>query len=253
MGRNAEPPRDIISYIKGLEKRIEYLERSQRIGNTSIDSGNVIVNNGAIVAKHPNGVELFRTGVGSTTLPFDVDPTQGYVTRFRRANGNLVFETFSSEDGGEAMAQFNDRNGNQIISEDWLVGKGLGRPFIPWAGYRVSEWTTPPDIVTSGSFVGVYIIEGNQQHPAIYVNVRCVADAGTAGEIRLQDTFFGSTMWSTTISSGFNGNLTGTGTINGIRNYGDQQSFEIQARRTAGAGNLRFLLVMAYGRGALTL
>lgn len=253
MGRNVEPRRDLVSYIKQLEKRIEYLERSQRIGNTAIDKGNVVVNNGAVVAKYPNGVELFRTGTGTTTLPFDTLPTQGYVTRFRRGNGNLVFEAFSTEDGGSTTTQFNDRNGNQILSEDWLIGKGLGRPFIPWHGYRASDWTTPPDIITASTFTAVYILEGNQQHPALYVNVRCVADAGTAGEIRLQDTFYGNTMWSATISAGFNGNLTGTGTINDLRNYGENQSLEIQARRTAGTGNLRFLLVMAYGSNALTL
>lgn len=253
MGRTQGEPKDIIEYIKLLEKRIQNLERSQRIGNTSIDGGSVVVNNGAIVAKHPNGVELFRTGTGSTILPFEVNPTQGYVTSIRRANGNLIFEAFSSEGGGESMSQLRDRNSNQILTEDYLTGNGLGRPFIPYRIYKASEWLTPPDIVTSGTFAGVYIIESNQQHPAVYVNVRVVADAGTAGEVRLQDTFFGNTMWSATITTAFNGNLEGSGNITGFRAYGNNTSFEVQARRTAGTGNIRLLLVMAYGRSANTI
>lgn len=250
MGRNVQPPRDAISYIKNLEKRIENLERSQRIGNTSVDNGNVVVNNGAIVSKHPNGVELFRAGRGETTLPFAVDPTQGYLTRVKRANGNTVFEAFSSEAGGESRFVLQDRNGNPVLSEDWLVGNGMGRPYIPIRTYKLSEWSSPPDLVTAASFTGVYLLEFNMQHPSVYVNIRTIADAGTAGEIRLQDTFFTHTMWSDTISTAFNGNKEGTGNIHILRSWGQNMSLEVQARRTAGTGNLRFQLAMAYGTSA---
>lgn len=252
MGRTQKEPRDILDYVKELEQRVQNLERSQRIGNTAVDQGNVVVNNGAIVDKHPNGVELFRTGTGETTLPFDPSPTQGYVTRMRRANGQVVFEVFSSDDGGEAIVYINDRNGNRILSEDWLIGRGLDRPYIPWRSYPKTEWDTPPVVVTSATFVPTHIVEGNIQHPSLYVNARVAADIGTAGEIRLHDVIFGP-LWTATISAGFNSNIERTGNISGLRNYGDNASFELQVRRTAGAGNIRVGIQQAYGRSATTL
>lgn len=253
MGRNIEPPRDIITHIKKLEKRIENLERSQRISNTSIDEGSVVVNNGAIVSKHPNGVELFRAGQGETTLPFEVDPTPGYLTRIKRGNGQTVFEVFSDADGGESRLTIHDKNGNQLFAEDWLIGKGIGRPFIPLNGYKVSEWLTPPDIVTAASFTGVYIIEFNLQHPAVYVNLRCTTGADVTGEVRLRDTFFGQDLWTASVGTNFSGNLEGQGNVNGLRTYGNNMSLELQARKTAGVGNMRLHLVMTYGRNALTI
>lgn len=252
MGRNIEPPQDIISHFKRLEKRIENLERSQRISNTSIDQGSIVVNNGAIVSKHPNGVELFRAGVGETVLPFEVDPTQGYLTRIKRGNGQVVFEVFTDNDGAESRLVMNDRNGNQIFAEDWLVGKGLARPYIPWGANKTVDLTTPPDITTSGTFVAVYTVQGILQHPALFVRLKVVADAGTTGEIRLQDTFFSSTLWSDTIASG-SSIKSGVGTLNGLYSYGQMVGLEIQVRRTSGAGNIRTALVNTYGQLALTL
>lgn len=253
MGRNVEPPLDIISQFRRLERRVENLERSQRISNTSIDEGSVVVNNGAVVSKHPNGVELLRAGVGETILPFDVDPTPGYVTRIRRGSGQTVFEVFTDTTGGESRVFIKDRNDNEILSEDWLVGRGLNRPFIPWEAKKVTDFTTPTDITTSGSFVGVYNIQGNYQHPALYVKIRVQADIGTAGEIRLQDNVLSTTMWSDTISSGFNGDKEGIGNISGLYTYGSNLGFEIQIRRTSGAGQIKTAMIMAYGQNAQTI
>lgn len=253
MGRTIKETRDLLDYVKELEQRIQNLERSQRIGNTAIDDGSITVNNGAIVAKHPNGVELFRTGTGTTTLPFDVDPTEGYLTRIRRANNNIVFESFSSTDGAEARAYIQDRNTNVILDEDWLIGRGLGRPFIGWNWHTPAEATTPPQLVTSATYVDVYNLMGNIQHPTIQARIRVFCDIGTTGTIRIFDTFFGTTQWEDTIASGFNDVKIAVANIHGLRAYGDDCQMVLQARRTAGAGNIRIGILQAYGRAALTL
>lgn len=251
MGRNVEPPQNLISYIKKLEKRIENLERSQRIGNTAIDNGSITVNNGAVVSKHPNGVELFRSGTGSTVLPFEVDPTPGYVTRITRASGVKVFEQFASEDGTEAKFFMNDREGNEVLGDDWLSGRGLSRPYLPLNYYTMADYNTPPVNTTSATFVGLYQVYGIMQHRGVEFRLRVAADIGTAGNIRLQDTFFGYTIWSDSIAAGFNGEKQGTGNLNGLVPYGSNFSFEIQVQRTAGAGVIRVMPVMIYSRGGV--
>lgn len=253
MGRNVEHPDDLIGYIKKLERRIENLERSQRIGNTSIDEGNVTVNNGAIVAKHPNAVELFRTGTGEAVLPFEVDPTPGYVTRIRRGNGNLVFEVFTTEDGNEAKWRLCDRNGDEIVGDDWLIGRGLGRPWLEVSAVTMAEYLNPSIIVTSASYTGTHLITGNFQHPAIGVRVRIKADAATAGNVRVQDTFFGNTLCSSAIAPAADTVIDMSGNLPGLRGLGQDHTFELQVQRTSGAGNIRVLLMHVYGRSAPTL
>lgn len=253
MPRNRTETKDVLEYIQQLEKRIQNLERSQRVGNTAIDDGSMVVNNGAIVAKHPNGEELFRTGTGTTTLPFDVDPTDGYVTRINRANGVKVFEVFSSADGTEGKALINDRQGNEILGDDWLIGKGLSRPYLAYSWYPISEFFAPPVSTSNASYEGAWVVEGNLQHPAIFVNVRVIADAGTAGNIKLRDTFFGVDIWTAAVTTAFNGTLSSTSTIPGGRSYGENFSLELQVQRTAGTGNIRTGLVLAYGRNATSL
>lgn len=253
MGRSHRAPKDLLEYVKELEQRISNLERSQRAPNTSVDRGSITVNNGAIVDKHPNGVELFRTGTGQTTLPFDVSPTDGYVTRLKRANGNTVLEVFSSSDGTEARIFIQDRAGNTIFDEDWLIGRGLGRPYIGWNWFTPTEDTTPPQVVTSASYVDVYQLSGIFQHPSIQVKIRIAADIGTAGNIRIQDTFFNTTQWSDSIAAGFNSTKIANANIHALRNYGDDCQMALQVQRTAGTGNIRIGLQYVYGRSAISL
>lgn len=251
MSRTVKPPQDAVAYIKSLEKRIENLERSQRIGNTAVDDGSVVVNGGAIVAKHPNGQELFRSGAGTTVLPFEVDPTEGYLTRIRRASGVTVFESFASDDGAEAKMQINDRLGNEILGDDWLSGKGLSRPFISLRTYTIAEYNNPTITTTSATYVGLYQAYGVLQHNGAYARIKIVAGIGTTGNIRLQDTFFNYTIASAAITSGFNGELDLIGNLNGLINYGDNFNFEIQVQRTAGAGTIGILPLMVYGRAGI--
>lgn len=253
MGRSHQPPRDLLAYIVELEKRVANLERTAQSGNTAVDRGSVTVNNGAIVAKHPNGEELFRTGTGSTVLPFEVDPTDGYVTRVKRANGVTVFQAFSSAGGAEAKVQINDRQGSEILGDDWLIGKGLSRPFLTYNWYPITEFLSPPVSKNSATYDGAFVIQGNLQHPAIFVNVRVIADAATAGNIKLRDTFFGVDLWTAAVTTAFNGNLSATSNLPSGRGYGDDFSLELQVQRTAGAGNIRVGLVTAYGRSATSL
>lgn len=251
MSRNYEGPPDLLDYIKKLEQRVANLERSQRATNTSVDRGSITVNNGAIVSKHPNGTELFRSGKGETVLPFEVDPTQGYVTRITRANGVKVFEQFASDDGAEAKFFMNDREGNEILGDDWLSGRGLSRPFLPLNHYPMSEYNTPPVSTTSATYAGLFQVYGIMQHRGVEFRLRVAADIGTAGNIRLQDTFFSYTIWSDSIAAGFNGEKQGTGNLNGLVGYGSNFNFEIQVQRTAGTGVIRVMPVMIYSRGGV--
>lgn len=55
MSRNRQKPFDIVEYVKKLEERVSILERTPRLGNASIDSGQLTVKGGDIVVVEADG------------------------------------------------------------------------------------------------------------------------------------------------------------------------------------------------------
>jgi hypothetical protein len=51
---------DLVSQIRELAQRISILERTPRIGNTAIDTGQITVKGGDVVVETPEGVDVIR-------------------------------------------------------------------------------------------------------------------------------------------------------------------------------------------------
>lgn len=242
MGRTVEPPKDVLDYIRLLEKRIANLERSQRIGNTSIDRGNVTVRGGAIVAKHPNGTELFHTGSGS-----DDDLGEGYLTRIARPNGQTVLEVFST-DTSEGKVKIYDRAGYEMLSDDWLTGRGLSSPTIPINYSPTTEHLAPTNGTSSVDFYPVWTINGRLQHMGIRLMVLVRADAGTAGEMQLREKFFDIVLGETVVISTAQWSYVDiTRGMLGDYQIGSTFRLDLEFKVTSGAGGIRSQIVLCHG------
>lgn len=75
---------DLLDKINELEKRIKALERGNRIGNTSIDSGELRINSGIISVRNNAGIKVLEMNHGEGTYPKivytpigDADDSQG--------------------------------------------------------------------------------------------------------------------------------------------------------------------------------
>lgn len=241
--RNENP--DLVSRIVQLEERIKNLEKVQRIGNTSVDTGKIVINNGAIVVQHANGTELFRTGREGLGGAF-VDNV--YVTRIRRNDNSeaiVVYDDDTSADIDGALLMY-DRSGNIIFSENYDSGTGLGRPFLQYAYQTTDEHITPSVLTTSGTFEPLWTLTGEIQHTGIRLNVLIQADAGTTGEIRLLNpTTSEEIIPVEAIADGEVAYRYMVG--NNTLNYGEPFQFDLEARRASGGGNVRVLLVYAMG------
>lgn len=241
--RNEQP--DLISQIAQLQERVKNLEKVQRIGNTSVDAGKIVINNGAIVVQHANGAELFRTGREGIGASFIDDV---YVTRVRRNDDSeafVVYDDDTSADIPGALLMY-DRVGNIIFSEDYVTGNGLGRPYLSHSFATTSEHITPTVLTGSGSFDPLWTLTGEIQHSNIRLNVLIQADVGTTGEIRLYNPTSGLEIIPTeAISSGENAYRYMQGPI--LDNYGEPYQYDLEVRVASGSGDIRVLLVYVMG------
>jgi hypothetical protein len=245
--RNEQP--DLIARLVTMEERIKNLEKVQRIGNTSVDTGKIVINNGAIVVQHANGAELFRTGREGIGASF-VDNV--YVTRVRRNDDTEAIVVYDDDTNLEipgALLMY-DRVGNIIFSENYTTGNGLGRPFLISSFAPTSEHDTPSVLTTSGTFEPLWTITGEIQHSNIRLSVLVKADAGTTGEIRLVDpvefALTGAEIIPVeAIADGEFAYRFMIGNFSG--NFGESYQYDLEVRRVSGAGNVRVLLVYTMG------
>lgn len=244
-GRSRNEQLDLIARIVAMEERIKNLEKVRRISNTSVDTGKIVINNGAIVVQHPSGNELFRTGrdgVGGTFID------GVYVTRLRRADNTEALVVFDDESDmiPQGAIIIYDGSGNIIFSENYNSATGLGRPYLIHSFAPTSEHITPSELTTSGTFDPLWTVSGESQHSNIRFSVLVQVPAGTTGEIRVVDPVTTNEIIAPeVIADGENAYRY----MNGFNpyNFGEPFQFDIEARRTSGAGNVRVLLVYAIG------
>jgi hypothetical protein len=144
-----------------------------------------------------------------------------------------------------------DSSGTSLSTTD-AGGFGLARPYLEWGAYPTAQETTPPVNTTSGSFVSLWTCSAEPQHPKLRVRLRIVADASTAGEVRLTDRLSGNAISSVlSVGSGVTveTDLDGTLLSPSLSGAGAPMRVDVQARRTSGAGVIAVLLMHALGKG----
>lgn len=212
---------DLLSVVRDLQRQVRELRR-RSLFNAAISEGDIQV-------RTPDGTPIVVAG----QIPYGSSTVSGLA--IYRSDGSLQARFFDTGGGLGFWAMFDEQE-NPIVSEDTVAGQGLARPYLPMRTVPYTEVTTPPTLITSGTFTPTYRTSGQKQQARIRIRVLAQTDAATSGEIVLMQ---GGTPISTTlpVAPSTNGYLLIDGTVTG-----DHLQFvdvDTHARRASGAGTFR--------------
>lgn len=216
-----------------------------------VGAGRVVVDERDVVMYDDDGSVLFRLGAQS----FGDRGVSIY-----RDDATLAFEVAKANPLAVQAWRLKDSGGNEIVSESGF-GSGLGRPRLPCQPFPVSAptyGTYGPEVsTTSATFATLFAMQDRRQNPlwAPAFQVKC-SDITTSAEVRVIDAAtssalseFGAGAWTgarptgSTAYAELNPALVVTSSIA----IGGRYRFEIQARRTAGAGTVTVALPESIG------
>lgn len=233
---------DLRGIIRDLQKRLDILERGTRAPATSIDNGALIVKKG----NFPIGV-LGDLGMAGFDLQRpDGTAQMGFL--FYRDDGSIAFSLYDDQpNDGVGYNQFVglwDRRQRPILMEDFRLGYGLARPFMPGATIYSPDVNVWP-ATQSGAFVSAHECYMFFENPVLYCDFVMWCDAGTSGEARLM---IDGAQYGPTIAGGagysiFNQKLILPASMVAV----DWKRVYIEQRRTGGAGNVRTAFRILYG------
>lgn len=226
-GRNVEPNSDLIRYIAALEKRVQALERSRQLGNSTVDVGTFKVLS--------DGVVLMTVGdLGGTSA-------QGFAFWYPSGGAALALS------GADPVIQIWDQSGQEVISTDVASNKGLARPYIPYTVMNTADIYTPPLSTTDSDPVALATLLGLKQHPRIRFFILIQNPAGTTSESRIYDAQRSMTLSTLSHADGFYGYVTHTVTVDPDASYTSLLQLDVQFLRTSGSGTPRMAIAHAYG------
>lgn len=145
-----------------------------------------------------------------------------------------------------------DASGTNLSSND-QGGFGLDRPYLQWGFYQSAQEAAPSVTTASGTFVALWTVSSEPQHPKVRVRVRVVNGVGTTAEVKLVDRLSGTTISSIlAVGSGatVEDNLDGTLISPSLSGSGAPLKVDVHARRTGGAGSVGVLILHAVGKGS---
>jgi hypothetical protein len=115
---------------------------------------------------------------------------------------------------------------------------------------NTTELVTPSQLVTSSSFTEVFRLFYTKRANTLRVTVVIVCDASTAGSVRLysQSPATEQVGDAVSVGAGFTGYATIPADVTGIGSIGvTDMQVGVEAKRDFGSGNVRVLVVQAYG------
>ncbi len=211
---------------------------------------------GDLVVPTGRGVKI--TGGGALRVVDDSDAhVVGYIgglpAYYNRSDGSAQpGVALFREDGTIAMSmadenatvapykqslQIFDRQGIVIVADDTNGGKGLANPWVDGGVILGDTNTARWPQTTSASFVSVAFGWYRIQNPRVQWDIQYVADAATAGQVRLMVN--GTQVDATqTVGTSFGLWTSYNIAIPGAWSVGDIVGVDIQARRTSGTGNV---------------
>lgn len=234
---NTDIPRqkNLIDYIKDLERRVRMLEQHQRViglvntqgsqfifyaedGVTPIvQIGDMSTGDRGVLINRNNGQEAIRV-----SKVFSVDPSQ--------------------------MVSVSDRAGNRIFQENWFGGVGIDNPKMA-VDFRPTSTTL--DVSTmSTTFQDMFKARIYRQNPGFKVTVLVfTSGGGVQAEIQLSDSFFGVKAGTLqTHTAGTTPTEYSWNTDFAFGNWAQERDFTIQGRVSAGAPGT-VTMRMIYARG----
>lgn len=242
--------RELLQIISDLKRRVEVLERGNRIGNTAIDKGSLTVKSGqAQIGDVVNGSQGGYS-VLYAKFSYGSDFAPGWI--MRRADGTSVF-ILAGGTANDQFFQFRDRSSNIILSDDGASGQGLAAPWLNMPFYE-SSGTVPTSGTTSGTMTAIWTTHITATHPLIKVIalLRCT-DGSTAGEFDLRNATTGALLNSINtgvpqITSSGTGYTVGVWQARHESPINSELEIELRARRTSGAGSATMRPVAGFMR-----
>jgi len=250
MGIDAGTPPGLVDRIRVIvREELAKFARSGFLRNASISDGGLTIRGGflRLLSKATGGVTLFYIGPSSAVMPNG--EYQQYL-RIRRADGTTVLQLWDSNPGDDGTLNqalsWLDRSGNVVFADDTDSGQGIARPYLPIAFYpaRNGDWVK----TTSTTFDVMHRAQSPKQQPRLIVKVWVnPSTPGTAGELRVMvnGTQLGAVVSFT------NDGFVHEYTFGPLPVEGAHMSLlivEIQARRTAGTGEIQVAPSQAEGR-----
>ncbi len=185
----------LIDKINELEKRIAKLERNPRIGNTSIDKGNLSVKKGNNVFVQDDGGLFIQAANGNQVAfigrlrgTFTGDDAAHYI-QFNRADGSPIIDIFSDDQvpGGTSII-IKDKGSQSIFSDNSFFG-GLRDPrlSISWMNDNQASATS-----ASSTLVPLGRAAFTAYHYVSSCEVEVSVPGGSAGELVMAMDFPGN-------------------------------------------------------------
>jgi hypothetical protein len=175
-------------YIAQLDRRLKALESGGGKGNTSIDSGQLVLKAGATLVVRRQLDDGIVARIGNTNDDVwgvqAVNPNVG-------GEGATLFLAGASEPGGAyegGIVNVVDHQGDAVVSlgTNW----GLGTPGFDYAFAPTTAHATPTQSTTSGTFAAMWTIFGYAYHPFLTISYLVQNDAATTSEVRARDTWY---------------------------------------------------------------
>jgi hypothetical protein len=238
-------PEDVLDIIKGLEKRVDKLEKLARTGATTIDNGALLMKkDGKLIVAIG---DLKAAGYNYPTP--DGSSQMGLI--INRDTGELALSLWDSTptgpDGYQQHMSFWDRTGHIILGDDTTSGWGLALPWLPGALWLqtnpIAWWPNTIDAAFGSAWDCFYRVK----HPKLYINFMMYVDSATTGEAKL---LIDNVQYGPTISLAGAGYATYDQTLlldQAMLQTGFKQ-IQIQSRRVSGTGKVYVTPRMMYGR-----
>lgn len=228
---------DVMRRLRDLERLVRELHAGRRLEAASIGRGGIsIQDGGALRVIDTDGTYLAWTGLLA-------DGQRGTV--LRRTGGELAFAVHGSGSDDVGFVGIYDRAGQYIVTDDAASGRGMARPYIP---VPMGEVMVPTATTTSATFVDLAAGLMPVQHPVLYAYLLVRAsDGSTAGEVQM--TLDGIQVGDTLpVSVGaYAIAAIGPAPLPATYQYGSLQQVRVQARRTAGAGDIGVRVLSVLG------
>ncbi|MFF1790742.1 hypothetical protein ACFVX9_30295 [Kitasatospora sp. NPDC058243] len=241
-------PYDILDRIRDMEQQVRdlYGRIGQRPAMNQIQAGDVVVGQGGTFkVNDTNGSPLFYVGKISPDQPNGAEQRGVQITRQDGTQAIYLARATLSQSDPQAVI-IKDARGQTIYAEDVRAG-GLAAPVFgadAWLGAtEVPQWTT-----TSSGWSTCMSLPWRKQHPQVQAHylARC-SDGSTAGDIRIID---GAGLEVARANLGAGSYVVSymTGPVSGA--HLGVQYLELQARVTAGSGNVGVRGLSTFGVGS---
>lgn len=225
--------------IEDLKRRIKALETNNRLSAATVS--------GYLRVVDSNGTRIGL--IGDIGIPDPSGkPQSGFF--FARPDGTAAFgfyDPYPNVDGFRPSLYVADLQGNVVMGDDGISGRGLTRPWVSVPFYPAlnvtgsSGWPT----TTSATFQDLMIAYHEVQHPYLraYAQVDCEAGVTAEVQLRADDTIIGTS----TVASGAFSLLYFEGEV--PASFGSLSVLHFEARRTGGTATVRAQIMGAWGTG----